>query len=215
MPAPINAVGRTYGRLIVLEKAPSRRYNGGKPRVMWRCICSCGTYVDVHTAKLQNGHTQSCGCLQRERTGNTARTHGLRHTREYESWASMKSRCLNPSSVGYHKWGGRGISICKEWINSFEQFLSDMGPRPKGTTIDRINNNGNYEPSNCRWATAKEQANNLRTTRFFEADGIRDTVSGWCDRLGIERHMIENGLRRGKTFQQLYERFSDPSRIIQ
>lgn len=212
MPAPIDATGKVYGRLTVLSKSEPIISANGRPRTKWLCLCQCGIQTNVDIAKLQSGHTQSCGCFHKDQI-NKPRTHGLRtgagkQSKEYQTWAGMRQRCNNPNDAKYPLYGGRGISICARW-SQYPNFLKDMGEAPaKEYSIDRIDTNGNYEPSNCRWATAKQQANNLRTTRFLEAAGIRDTLAGWCERLGVERHMIENGLRRGKTFQQLYDRFS-------
>lgn len=197
----------------MLSKSEPMISANGKPRTKWLCQCQCGNTTKVDIAKLQNGHTQSCGCLHKDQIGKP-RTHGLRtgsrkQSKEYQTWAGMRQRCNNPNDNKYHIYGARGISICERW-NSYPNFLQDMGMAPsKQHSIDRIDTNGHYEPNNCRWAMAKQQANNLRTTRFFEADGIRDTLSGWCDRFKVERHMIENGLRRGKSFQEIYERFSE------
>lgn len=151
-------IGARFDRLIVIAE-PS--HEGGRyPRVNVRC--DCGTEKNLRVSVLGVG-TKSCGCLGRETAGEKARTHGMRNTSEYNIWTSMKQRCHNPNFRFYANYGGRGISVCERWRESFEAFYADMGPRPsKKHTIDRIDNDGGYEPGNCAWSTYKEQAQNKR-----------------------------------------------------
>jgi hypothetical protein len=150
----INEVGNRYGRLRVMERA-ANLYG----KAAWLCQCDCGNTIVVAGVVLRIGDANSCKCLLHE--GANHRTHGMSKTPEYRSWRSMKMRCLNPKARGYRFWGGRGITICDRWVSSFENFLVDMGPRPKGKTLDRFpDRDGNYEPGNCRWATSSEQAKN-------------------------------------------------------
>lgn len=152
-------IGHVFGRWRVL------RENGRRHRqIVWRCICECGTEKDVPAYFLRNGDSQSCGCLMRERNASRG-THGKskrgQRTGEYRSWCSMKRRCRNKNSPDYPRYGGRGIDYCQQW-ESFENFLADMGPRPHGKSLDRINNDLGYFPGNCKWSTHKEQQNNRR-----------------------------------------------------
>jgi hypothetical protein len=163
MPAPIDITGRRYGRLVVVglyaTATPTCRQR------KWLCRCDCGTNAIVSISSLINGHVQSCGCLYRE---TRPWKHGHSHsrvdrwgTRTYHSWASMITRCMRPTHESFRWYGGRGIKVCYRWW-TFVNFLADMGERPPGKTLDRIDNDGNYEPGNCRWATPKEQNANQR-----------------------------------------------------
>ena len=158
--------GRIFSRLTVIEKDPIRKNH----RLVWKCQCKCGNTLSVMGSSLLNGNTRSCGCLKIERVikmGEAKATHG--HTRrrvissEFRAWNSMKDRCLNPNHPGFKHWGGRGITICERWQHSFENFLADVGFKSSPRlSLDRINNNGNYEPGNVHWATWIQQANNRR-----------------------------------------------------
>lgn len=161
MPAAKQLEDQVFGRLIVLERYRSR--NG---RVTWMCRCECGKLHEAISHALTSGHTKSCGCWKEERNtgtepkhGHASRKRGLSPT--YQSWRGMWTRCTNPNVKSYKDYGGRGIRICKRW-ESFENFLADMGERPQGLTLDRINVNGDYKPSNCKWSTRKEQAMNTQ-----------------------------------------------------
>jgi hypothetical protein len=160
--------GRSFGRLTVVAFAGVQEIGPRDKHTLWRCKCSCGRITNVTTSRLNYGWTTSCGCRQREASGENGKKnlrHGQIKTAEYYAYHAMKQRCLNPNYHHYKNWGGRGIKICKRWLDSFEAFFTDMGPKPsRHHSLERRNNSGNYSKANCRWATAKEQASNRRLT---------------------------------------------------
>ena len=156
MPKAINITGQRFGRLIVMHKLSKRRYT----KIQWMCKCDCGKQVSVTTQLLRRGDTRSCGCIN---LGNKrAQKHGFSCTPEYRAWVNMRARCLNKHFWCYKYYGGRGITVCSRWLESVERFLEDMGSRPAGFTLDRIDNDGNYEPVNCRWTDRGTQITNSR-----------------------------------------------------
>jgi len=164
--------GQKYGRLTVISFDGISKNGAAR----WLCKCKCNKLVSVAASNLRLSRTRSCGCLQRERTRASEYKHGHAATRkgvasiEYRAWLSMKGRCYNKKVLAYDRYGGRGISVCERWRNSFPNFLADMGPKPSPElSLDRIDNDGNYEPSNCRWATAKQQNNNQRPRKKKKA----------------------------------------------
>ena len=165
MRSKYHLIGKTFGRLTVIGFAG--RSNVGE--YLWRCHCLCGKDTTVKSQKLRLGYTKSCGCLKVEMR-RYIRIHGMRKSREYQTWIGMKARCSNPHSGYFKNYGGRGIKVCDRWLKDFPNFFSDLGPRPEGYSLDRIDSNGNYEPSNCRWASIKTQQRNKRSNQLITHD---------------------------------------------
>lgn len=178
--------GRRFGRLVVQASDPSHKHKV-------TCACDCGETVSVWRSSLYGGNTQSCGCLQRERTvqANAARLkHGLSYTRELGVWRAMIQRCTDPDCNSYDSYGGRGIKVCDRWLRSVEAFVADMESRPPGSQLDRIDNEGHYEPSNCRWVSRQENMMNRRNTLLITCDGITQSASEWAAQTGIKKATI-------------------------
>ena len=152
----MDLTGQRYGRLVVQSL-----HTMEKGRSVWKCLCDCGNKAIVKAGNLRRNSTKSCGCYRRENSAKQARTHGMTRSPTYLTWVSMLQRCENPEATSYEFYGAIGIKVCEAW-HTFESFLEDMGERPKGRTLDRKNPYGHYEPSNCRWATSKEQGENKR-----------------------------------------------------
>lgn len=204
--------GKTrFGKLTVLGDAPSKVSPSGYSARCAFVRCDCGVTKTVRTGDLKHGYATSCGCEQRRLLGIASRERQLRHgqsgrTDEYVCWTSMKQRCNNPNAQGYENYGGRGISVCERWNDSFEQFFADMGTKPtKRHSIERIDVNGNYEPSNCKWANHTEQSNNRKSNVVLTIDGVSRTAVEWARHAGIPDHLIYLRLRAGWSHKQCVE----------
>lgn len=181
-------IGNTYGRLTILRA-------GQKPYYVI-CSCSCGTIKETRLQRITSGYTRSCGCLSRELTAKRSITHGFAGTPIHRCWTSMLSRCRNPKVPNFPLYGGRGITVCERWT-SFANFLADMGNRPGSASLDRIDNNGNYSPANCRWAIGPEQQRNRRSNTLLTIDGQTHCISEWAEIAGLKPNTIHERLRRG------------------
>lgn len=187
---------RKLGMLSVIKEAPAGKdWRGNRERRM-RCQCDCGRLVIVSVPSLVSGNTQSCGCTHRENKHSLK--HGLSTSSEFEIWSGIKKRCNNPKAECYRNYGGRGITVCERWDKSFQSFLEDVGLRPSSRhSLDRIDNNRGYEPANVRWATRKQQANNMRVNRNITALGITRTMAEWADCTGINYRTIASRIAMG------------------
>lgn len=180
--------GRVFGRLTVL---PLVRMNP----TMWLCRCECGTELYIRAATLKAGISKSCGCLQKDLAKVAHTTHGMKHTREWQTWTSMKYRC-NPASKDAARYADRGIKVCTRW-GSFENFYADMGARPEGASIERVDNDKGYSPNNCIWATRITQGRNKRSNKHITFNGVTQTQSAWAAQLGVDDTVIMRRINAG------------------
>jgi hypothetical protein len=190
----LDLTGQRFGRLLVLKPLPNKRTPRGSLYSL--CLCDCGREVEIVSRELPRGHTKSCGCWSAQMTADRSRTHGLCGTPTYQSWNAMRQRCGDASQTYYERYGGSGITVCERW-KLFSNFLEDMGVRPEGKTLDRIDNSGNYEPGNCRWATRKEQARNTSANFFITHNGETKCLAEWAEHLGMCRMQISRRIRNG------------------
>jgi hypothetical protein len=190
MTARKDLTGQVFGRLTVIECS----YINARRNLVWRCRCECGGETEVPGSTLTSGNTRSCGCLAVEMKPGYRRTHGKSQTPMYFAWKTMHRRCTDPKHPRWAYYGGRGISVCDRW-RDYGNFLADMGERPDGASIDRIDMDGHYTPENCRWATRKEQARNKSNSRFVEWDGRRQTIAAWAEEQGIGESTLRARLR--------------------
>lgn len=191
--SPTDMVGIKAGRLTVLSRVGS----DARGQATWLCRCDCGEELVVRGSSLRNGNTRSCGCLLAGAARARRLTHGMANTPAYRSWSAIVERCCNANNPSFPRYGGRGIRVCDRWRASFEAFFADMGPRPSGTSIDRVDNLGHYEPGNCRWATPFEQQNNTSRNKRYTHNGETRTLAEWGRRYGIRAPVVNNRLLRG------------------
>lgn len=192
MPAKRVKIGDQFGRLTVVD----RHSPVGDRNTKWKCLCSCGNISTPSTIVMTSGHTQSCGCYRSEQVKASSTTHGATGTPTYNSWAAMKQRCYDPNKDKYQYYGGKGVTVCKEWLNDFAKFLADMGEKPKGMSLERKDVTGDYTPANCKWDTFSRQSYNTgknsnntsgRTGVYLEPKGL------WRALLGLENELLYLG----------------------
>jgi hypothetical protein len=212
-PVARNITGQRFGRLIALGPVKVVKFPSGANHVHWLCQCDCGAQKVISSGKLTNGNTSSCGCLRRECYGRNkgGLKHGRHNTPEYNAWRSMLKRCYLPATRHYENYGGRGIGVCERWRASFEAFLSDMGERPSSAhSLDRHpNNDGDYEPENCRWATSSQQGRNRRTNRVVQAFGREAPLVSFFPE-GSTSRAYDRCLQRIKHGWDIERAISDP-----
>jgi hypothetical protein len=205
----IDRVGKRFGRLVVVERGPQLPWRT-TTLVRWWCVCDCGQRTLVRSSNLLSGQTRSCGCLTREMSSRRSRKHGLSGARDssrmYSTWSGMRQRCRDKNHINYNIYGGRGIRVCEAW-SDFEAFVKDVGPKPSARhSLDRINTDGDYEPGNVRWATAKEQSRNIRRPVLIECNGVSLTAPEWEERCGVRSVLIRARIRLGWTAQDAMTR---------
>ena len=193
-----------FGRLVIVKEIAPRIGRNSRPQRRFTCLCDCGNSTEVRLRSLMQGHTKSCGCLQREIVINRSTKHGGSGTALYLVWNNMWRRCTDPGNSRYSQYGGRGIKVCSRW-GSFENFRADMGERPSGHSLDRINNDGDYEPGNCRWATVTQQAFNKQCTRHVTIGGVTRPMTQWIALRRVSKTVVYRRIRRGLTAEQAIE----------
>ena len=186
----LNLVGQKFGRLTVIADAGNRRKQS-----LWECLCDCGNLVKVMAGYLKSNHTKSCGCLKIDIHTIHGQAVRASYSKTYAAWVDMTQRCNNPRNKAYKNYGARGITVHPRWLN-FKTFYEDVGDIPKNMTIERINNDGNYEPGNWRFATRKEQASNRRTNRWVEYNGETKTMTQWAEDLGLRPTTLRGRLNK-------------------
>lgn len=196
----IDMTDKRIGSLVVIERNGVQ--NG---KAMWLCKCDCGNHKTVSGDNLRNGHTRSCGCLWEKAIRPTRIKHGKAQTRLYRTWCHFKDRCCNDKDKRYPRYGGRGIQVCEEWKNDFQAFYDwAMANGYKDhLTIDRIDNDGNYEPGNCRWVTNKTQSNNRQTNVLIEFEGKRQNIKQWSEELQMNYQTIYQRHRKGMAPEEI------------
>ena len=203
----VDITGETFGRWFVNCRAESiPNATTGKLQSAWNCICSCGTERVVLGGNLRRGHSKSCGCLRIENISTSLLKHGQSRvgfeTKEYRTWVAMLQRCNLKSSAVYHDYGGRGITVCDRWANSFSEFFADMGKAPTDKhSIDRIDNDSGYFPENCRWATKFEQDRNKRSSKFITYRGQSKLIIDWAKITGLNKNTIYYRLHTGWSIE--------------
>ena len=209
MPELKDLTGRRFGSWTVLYRMDDHVTKSGYKFTRWMCKCDCGTERPVLANALNSGKTNSCGCLHREIAKQVCHdnfvTHGESKSRLYKIWSYMKKRCTNPNASNYADYGGRGITVCSQWLDdygSFAKWANEHGYQDN-LSIDRIDVNGDYSPDNCRWSTMTEQANNKRSNTHIEHNGEVHTISEWSRITGVSTSRIHKGIKRGDSFESI------------
>lgn len=195
--------GQKFGRLTALY----RLHNYHKKGTYWLCICECGNFTEIWLPNLQRGASKSCGCLQREQATKANRTHKKSNTHLYYIWRSMRYRCYNKHTKAYKNYGGRGIAVCSEWKDNFMAFYnwSMANGYNDNLTIDRIDNDKNYSPNNCRWVDRKQQGRNRRSNILITINGETHCLIEWCEILGLKYNTVNTRIRRGWCIEKALE----------
>ena len=197
MPAKLNLAGQTFGRLTVVAEAP-----GQLGRTRWHCVCECGNELIAQTSNIKSGNTNSCGCFHREAARAAKTTHGLSSVPEYGPWKAMVQRCTNPNDASWHLYGGAGRLVDPS-LMTIEGFIAEIGLRPSlRHTIERIDNEGHYEPGNIRWATQKEQSWNQSSNRLLTYDGRTQCAAAWAEEFGMPKSRLYERLKRGWSVER-------------
>lgn len=204
MPKLIDLTGQRFGRLVVVERVE----NSADGRARWLCRCDCGQSKTVLGEHLKKGRTKSCGCAKSESSSKRFKKHGGRNSKLYRIWSNMKDRCNNPDCKVYSDYGGRGIKVCKEWIDDFSAFQkwALANGYKEGLTIDRKDNDKGYSPDNCRWTDRKIQGNNKRNCRYITYKGQRKTVAEWSDITGIPHDTLLYRLNHGWETERILKK---------
>jgi len=200
--------GMRFGMLSVVKMNGRVTSPCGSIKTTYLCLCDCGKKTTTKRSNLVNGYTKSCGCYLKIAPKEKA-IHNLTGTRIYKCWSNMKTRCTNENNKHFDSYGGRGISVCKEWSSSFVKFHEDMGDMPKNKTIDRIDVDGDYSKENCRWATIKTQSRNKRNTRYVKFGGLEKSLSDWCEEFGLNYYTTHSRLFKNKnkmTLEQILKK---------
>lgn len=192
--------GREFGRWVVVEKIGFRNR-----RTWWFCKCQCGTQRAVRSGNLTSGKSLSCGCLQRELASQKFTTHGLGGSSALAAIKSAISRYTKKNYQGWEHYGGRGIKVCERWMNDPTLFVADMGEPAPGMSIERVDVNGDYEPSNCTWADVKTQSRNRTSNRIIEYNGEKKCLAEWSELIGIKQTTIDERMKRGWTVKEAFE----------
>ncbi len=204
----IDITGKRFGRLVAIEPSKVKATNKSKK---WLCKCDCGNTKEIISSSLRFGKTTSCGCWKDEKTSKRFYKHGKSNTLIYNIWTSMKGRCLRKTSKDYPNYGGRGIKICDDWKNDFMTFYNwaISNGYKEGLTIERINPDGNYEPSNCIWLENEKQALNRRNTILIEFKGKKQSIRKWSEELKINYNTLRDYLAEGKTIENILKTYKD------